>query len=206
MISHYREEEEEEEEEEEQEANDPVPTPSDTESGPYSGTEMTDEEIKNFYSTKYKHVSRPPMKAPLTAPLDIRISNADVEKLKVGLRTYSMDDKWDFLIEDPDREGNVSLHVLRSWLGKRQDCYVLHVAAGSGNDGDGDGGNGEGGEGAKVVGITWEGDKAGLRCEAEQAKIEAVTLCRGHLGCEFENLPDYPASMFWKNYKRLDAE
>lgn len=197
MISHYKEEEEKQEEEGE-EYNDPVPTPSDTDSDPYSGTEMTDEEIKNFYSTKFEHISKPPMKAPLTAPLDIPISDSDVEKLKVGLRTYSMDDKWDFLIEDPDQEGNVSLHVLRSWLGTRQDCYVLHVAAGSGEDDEG--------EGAKVVGITWEGDKAGLRCEAEQAKLEAVILCRGHLGCEFENLPDYPASMFWKNYKRLDAE
>jgi hypothetical protein len=162
----------------------------------YEGRERTEEEWKNFWSTKYEHSSKKPMKEPLTASLDVHISDEDVEKLKVGLRARSMEDKWDFLIEDPDENDNISLHILRSWCGKQDDCYVLHIVVPKpSNDG---GGN------AKIEGITWEGNKAGLQYDAEQAKLEAVLLCRGHLKCEFEKLPDYPASMFWKNLKRLD--
>ncbi|PVI04205.1 hypothetical protein DM02DRAFT_519094 [Periconia macrospinosa] len=158
---------------------------------------MTEEEVKNFWSTKYEHSSKKPMKEPLTAPLDMTISEADVEKIKVGYRTRSMDEKWDFLIEDPDESGNISLHILRSWLGTQDDDYILHIAPKPSNN---DGGS------AKIVGITWEGNKAGLQCDAEQAKIEAVSLCRGHLKCKFDNLPDYPTSMFWKNYKKLNEK
>jgi hypothetical protein len=178
------------------EQEEPVVLPSDSESD-YEGREMTEEEVKNFWSTKHEHSSKKPMKEPLTAPLDVTISDADVEKLKVGRRARGMDEKWDFLIEDPDENGNISLHILRSWLGTQEDCYVLHIVRKLSNN---DGGN------AKIEGITWEGNKAGLQCDAEQAKLEAVLLCRGHLKCEFEKLPDYPASMFWKNYKKLDAK
>jgi hypothetical protein len=181
------------------EQEEPVVIPSDSESeSNYGGREMTEEDWKNFWSTKYEHMrSKKPMKEPLTAPLDVSVSDADVEKLKVGLRARSMDEKWDFLIEDPDENGNTSLHILRSWCGTQEDDYVLHIVP---KPSEGDGGS------AKIIGITWEGNKAGLQCDAEQAKLEAVILCRGHLKCRFEELPDYPGSMFWKNYKRLDAE
>ncbi|KAK7419308.1 hypothetical protein QQX98_003460 [Neonectria punicea] len=159
-------------------------------------SEVDEEEMRKWLSTTYERGSKRPMKEPLTAAWGLPISDADVEKLKVGVKSRSMDDKWDILVEDPDENGNISIHILRSWL--QEECYILHIVPKPSND---DGGS------AKVQSITWEGNKAGLQCDAEQAEKEAVMLCRGHLHCEFETLPHYPSSMFWdsKAYKRLDA-
>ncbi|KAI1468750.1 uncharacterized protein F4812DRAFT_345096 [Daldinia caldariorum] len=161
-----------------------------------SGSEMDEEEIKRWYSATYKRGSKPPMKKPLTAAWGLPISDADLAKLKVGLRPRDMDDKWEILIEDPDENGNVSIHITRSWL--QEECYILHIVPRSNDEG----------ESARIESITWEGNKGGLQCEAEQAEKEAVMLCRGHLHCEFEALPQYPSSAFWdsKAYKKLDAE
>lgn len=160
-------------------------------------SDVDEEEIKKWLSTKYERGSKKPMKKPLTAPWDLPISDADVEKLKVGFKCRIMDDKWDMLIEDPDENGNISLHILRSWL--QEPCYILHIVPKPSNDDFGS---------AKIQSITWEGNKAGLQCDAEQAKKETVILTRCHLHCEFEMLPDYPSSVFWdpSAYKKLDAE
>ncbi|KAH6646236.1 hypothetical protein BKA67DRAFT_541212 [Truncatella angustata] len=160
-------------------------------------SDVDEEEMKKWLSTTYERGSRKPMKEPLTAPWGLSISDADVEKLKVGFKSRSMDDKWDMLIEDPDENGNISLHILRNWL--QEECYILHIVPKPSND---DGGS------AKIQSITWEGNKAGLQCDAEQAKKEAVILSRGHLHCEFETLPHYLSSVFWdpRAYTKLDAE
>ncbi|KAK2611934.1 hypothetical protein QQS21_002040 [Conoideocrella luteorostrata] len=158
---------------------------------------MTDEEVTMWYSATYRRGSANPMKEPLTASWGVPISDADVEKLKVGFQSRSMDDKWNILIEDPDENGNLSIHIIRSWL--QEECYILHIVPKPSND--------EGGS-AKIESITWEGNKAGLQCDVEQAQKEAVILCRGHLKCELEALPHYPGWMFWDSsaYKKLDAE
>lgn len=111
-------------------------------------------------------------------------------KLKVGFKARSMDDKYDLLVEDPDENGNVSLHIIRNWL--HEECYILRLVPGSGS--------------AKIQSITWEGNKSGLRCDAEQAKKEAVVLSRIFLHCNFEALPHYPSSVLWQAYKKLDAK
>jgi hypothetical protein len=138
------------------------------------------------------------MKEPLTAPWGLPISDADLEKLKVGVKSRNMDDKWDVLNEDPDKDGNISIHILRSWL--QEDCYTLHIVPKPNSDNDGGS--------AKIQSITWEGNKGGLQCDAEQAKKEAVIVSRMILKCEFETLPDYPSSVLWQSsaYKKLDAE
>lgn len=160
-------------------------------------SDVDEEEMKKWYLTRYERGSKKPMKEPLTAPWGLPISDADVEKLKVGFKSRSMDDRWDMLIEDPDENGNISLHILRSWL--QEACYILRIVPKPSND---DGGS------AKIQSITWEGNKGGFQCDAEQAKKEAVMVSRWILHCEFETLPDYPSSMFWdsKAYKKLDAE
>lgn len=137
------------------------------------------------------------MKVTLTASWDLPISDADAEKLEAGVKSRDMDDKWDMLIEDPDENDNISLHIIRSWL--RQECYTLHIVPRLNSDTSGS---------AKIQSITWEGNKGGLQCDAEQAKKEAVILSRCHLNCDFEALPDYPSSMFWDSsaYKKLDAQ
>ncbi|KAI8623436.1 hypothetical protein F5Y19DRAFT_458664 [Xylariaceae sp. FL1651] len=160
-------------------------------------SEVDEEEMKKWLAATYERSSQKPMKKPLTAPWGLPISDADVEKLRVGFRPRDMDDKWEILIEEPDENGNLSVHIIRSWL--QEECYVLHIAPKSSSN---DGGS------AMVHSITWEGNKAGLQCDAEQAQKEAVMLCRGHLKCEFEKLPQYSSSEFWdsKAYKKLDAE
>lgn len=137
--------------------------------------EMTEEELKVWCSTTYERGSRfrKPMQEPLTAPWGLPISDADVERLKVGFKSRSMDDKWDLLIEDPDENGNISLHIIRNWL--QEECYILHIVPDSGS--------------AKIQSITWEGNKSGVRHDAERAKKDAVMLTRGWLRCEFEALP-----------------
>jgi len=58
--------------------------------------------------------------------LGLPISDTDVEKIKVGFRSGSMEDKWDMLIEDRDENGTISLQVLRNWL--QEECYILYIA------------------------------------------------------------------------------
>jgi len=160
-------------------------------------SDVDEEEMKKWLSARYERGSTKPMKEPLTAPWGLPLSDADVEKLKAGFRCQSMDDKWDMLVEDPDENGNISLHILRNWL--QEECYILHIVPKPSND---DGGS------AKIQSITWEGNMAGLQCDAEQAKKEAVILSRIRLHCEFETLPHYPSSVLWdfSAYKKLDAE
>lgn len=173
-----------------------LPT-SDSESDLEEDAESVDEETaKNWISTKYERGPKKPMKEPLTASWVLPISDEDVEKIKVGFKSFSMDDKWDLIVEDPDENGNISLHIVRNWL--QEECYILHIVPKPSNDG---------GASAKIQGITWEGNKAGLQCSEDQAKIEAVMLARSWLHCEFEKLPHYPSSMFWarSGYTRSDA-
>ena len=143
--------------------------------------------MKKWLSTTYERGSKKPMKKPLTAPWGLPISDVDVEKLKVGFKCRSMDDSWDMPIEDPDENGNISVHILRSWLGLQEECYILHIVPKPSTDD---------GRSAKIQSISWEGNKVGLQCDAKQAKKEAVILSRGHLHCEFETLPHYPSSVF----------
>lgn len=165
--------------------------------------EVDEEEMKQWLSTAYKRGSKKPMKEPLTAPWGLPISDADVAKLKVGFKSRSMDDKWDLLVEDPDESGGISIHIIRNWL--HLDCYILHIVPRPSNTDDDDDDEEGGSRSAKIQGITWEGDKNGLQCGAEQAQKEAVMLCRGWLDCEFEGLPEYPSSVFWdpSAYKKL---
>ncbi|KAL9097944.1 MAG: hypothetical protein Q9165_000270 [Trypethelium subeluteriae] len=157
-----------------------------------------DEEVarKKWFAAAYERGTKKPMKKPLTAPWDVPISNTDMEKLNAGLRARSMDDKWEILVEDPNENGTISLHILRSWL--QEKCYILHIVPSSR----------EKGGSAKIERITWEGDHAGWQCDAEQAKKEAVVLCRSQVGCELETLPKYPSSVLWDSdsYTKMDAE
>lgn len=162
-------------------------------------SDIDEEELNQWLSPTYKRLffAKRPMKEPLKASWDLSISDADVEKLKVGFKSQSMDDKWDLLVEDPDGNGGMSIHIIRNWL--QEECYILHVVPKASTDDEG--------ESAKVQSITWEGNKGGLQCGAEQAKKEAVMLCRGWLNCEFDTLPHYPSSVFWdpSAYKKLGA-
>lgn len=156
-----------------------------------------EETAKRWLSTTYERGSKKPMKEPLTASWDLPISDTDMKKIKVGFKSFSMEDEWDLLVEDPDKNGNISLHIIQNWL--QEDYYILYIILQSGNDNNAS---------ARIQGITWEGNKAGLQCSKEQAKIKAMILSRGWLHCDFEKLPHYPTSMLWarSGYKRLETK
>lgn len=92
------------------EQEEPTTSESDVEEDAHS--DVDEEEMKKWLSTTYERGSKKPMKEPLTAPWGLPISDANVEKLKVGVKSRSMDDKWDMLLEDPDENGNISVHIL----------------------------------------------------------------------------------------------
>ncbi|CAH0033328.1 unnamed protein product [Clonostachys rhizophaga] len=72
----------------------------------------TEEEIQLWWTARYDRSIVKPINEPVTSPWGLPVSSEDLEKLKAGFRTRSMDDKWDLLVEDPDDKGNISLHIL----------------------------------------------------------------------------------------------
>ncbi|GAB1312060.1 hypothetical protein MFIFM68171_02270 [Madurella fahalii] len=80
---------------------------------------------------------------------------------------------------DLDQGGNISIR--RSWTNK--ELYRLAVKPS------------EGGTSAKIEAITWEQNQ-GDRISEEQAKIDAVILCRQILECDFAAAPDYDPLLF----------
>ncbi|CZR63126.1 uncharacterized protein PAC_13023 [Phialocephala subalpina] len=160
------------------------------------------------------------MENPLTASWGLSISDADFAKLKRGVRPRDMDDRWIFkamtdeeladeattdkeltdeelmdeeLMDeattdetltdkatlDLDQGGNISIR--RSWTNK--ELYRLAVKPS------------EGGTSAKIEAITWE-QIQGDRISEEQAKIDAVILCKHILKCDFAAAPDYDRLLF----------
>jgi hypothetical protein len=117
-----------------------------------------------------------PMKKPLTAPWDLAISDSDVEKLKAGFTCRNLDDKYAWEIEDDN--GNISIHVLRSFVHEEE--YTLNIALKPSNDNSAS---------AKIHSITWEGELAGIKDDVEKAKKRVVMLGRHMLKCDFKNAP-----------------
>jgi hypothetical protein len=149
-----------------------------SDSNAHSDVEEDEEFWKRWRSNTYERKLVKPMKKPLTAPLDLAVSDSDVEKLKAGFRPRNQDDKYAWLIEDEN--GNISIHIIRHLV--QDDDYILHITPKSSNDN---------GASAKIHSITWEGDMNGIQNDVEQAKRNVVVLARVILKCDFETLPHY---------------
>jgi hypothetical protein len=147
-------------------------------SNAHSNVEEDEEFWERWRSNTYERKLVKPMKKPLTAPLDLAVSDSDVEKLKAGFRPQSQDDKYAWLIEDEN--GNISIHIIRHFV--QEEAYILHIAPKPSNDN---------GASAKIHSITWEGDMNGIQNDVEQAKKNVVILARIILKCDFETLPHY---------------
>lgn len=124
------------------------------------------------------------MKEPATAPWGLRISNADLTKLKAGRESHNQDDKWRIWVSDSSESGNVSITVTRVGLSK--DMYILHAKPGDGEDG-----------GHIIERFTWEQSVGQVRTAEEQAKKQVVVLIRNLLGCDIEALPEYDFMSAW---------
>lgn len=166
------------------------------------------------------------MKSPATASWGLSISDADFAKLKRGFRARDMDDKWIFkdmtdealaeedlagqattngattngeltdeeltdeeLMAEPttdeatvnlDQGGNISIR--RSWT--NIELYRLVIKPS------------EGGTSAKIEAITWEEDYYHRNLTEEQAKLDAVVLCRIICECDLAAAPDYDISLY----------
>jgi microsomal dipeptidase-like Zn-dependent dipeptidase len=142
----------------------------------HSNVEEDEEFWNRWRSNTYERKLVKPMKKPLTAPLDLAVSDSDVEKLKAGFRPRNLDDKYAWLIEDEN--GNISIHIIRYFV--QEEEYILHIAPKPSNDNSAS---------AKIHSITWEGDMIGIKDDVEQAKKRVVILARVILKCDFENAP-----------------
>ena len=149
-----------------------------SDSNAHSDVEEDEEFWNRWRSNTYERKLVKPMKKPLTAPLDLAVSESDVEKLKAGFRPRNQDDKWAWLIEDEN--GNISIHIIRHFV--QEEFYILHITPKSSNENDAS---------AKIHSITWEGDMNGMQNDVEQAKKNVVILARIILECDFETLPHY---------------
>ncbi|KAH7390860.1 hypothetical protein DE146DRAFT_758304 [Phaeosphaeria sp. MPI-PUGE-AT-0046c] len=139
--------------------------------------EEDDEFWKRWKLNTYERKMVKPMKKPIIAPLDLAISDSDMEKLKAGFRSRNLDDKYSWLIEEEN--GNLSIHVIRNLV--REEVYILHIAPKPSNDNS---------TSATIHSITWEGDLNGIHNDLETAKKTVVGLARVILNCDFETLPN----------------
>ncbi|KAH8716784.1 hypothetical protein GQ44DRAFT_762573 [Phaeosphaeriaceae sp. PMI808] len=124
------------------------------------------------------------MKEPGTTPWGIRISNADLTKLKAGFQARDQDTKWHIWVSDQSESGNISITFTRAMLGR--DTFILHVKPGDSSDG-----------GHSIEAFTWEQNCGGIHLPQELAKKQAIVLCRLVLKCDIEALPEYDISVFF---------
>ncbi|ORX91576.1 hypothetical protein BCR34DRAFT_581424 [Clohesyomyces aquaticus] len=101
-----------------------------SDSNAHSNVEEDEEFWNRWRSNTYERKLVKPVKKPLTAPLDLAVSDSDVEKLKAGFRPRSQDDKYAWIIEDEN--GNTSIHIIRHFV--QEEEYILHIAPKSSND------------------------------------------------------------------------
>lgn len=114
------------------------------------------------------------MDNPTTAPWGLTISNKDFKRLRDGFEAEDMDQHWHVFSQQLDQDEQIAVHIAR--CGTDEDFYILKVVAAKDN------------ESAKIEAITWETKHGQPQVSEEEGKEEAVDLCRGMLGCDFESL------------------
>ncbi|KAF4552817.1 Hypothetical protein D9617_9g026080 [Elsinoe fawcettii] len=130
-------------------------------------------------------VGIPPMDDPATAIWNLPVSDADLEKLKAGVESKQMEDKWNVRTQVTDTPNNRLIHISRSWTGIEH-C-ILHITIGTGRNE------------SRIHSITWAQNKGEIRISEEQAKIDAIILCRGLLGSFFLDVPQLDESLMWNH-------
>ncbi|KAF2647226.1 hypothetical protein K491DRAFT_644271 [Lophiostoma macrostomum CBS 122681] len=118
------------------------------------------------------------MREPGTAQWGLRISNADLTKLKAGFEPQHQDHKWRIWVSDQSEGGNMSITLTRAM--HSMDICILHVKPDGGSDGS-----------YSIEAFTWEQNINGVRISEEQAKKRVVVLSRDLLGCDIEAMPEY---------------
>ena len=75
-----------------------------------------------------------PLQDPATAPWDVPLGRADLEKLIIGFCPQEMEHKWLCCSDDPDGQGNIVVHMYRSWTGQEQFTLQVAVSRAGGED------------------------------------------------------------------------
>ncbi|KAF1970906.1 hypothetical protein BU23DRAFT_510892, partial [Bimuria novae-zelandiae CBS 107.79] len=119
-----------------------------------------------------------PIKDPATAEWGLAINRVDYEKLLEGFSPRDMDDKWMCRTDKPDAHGNTIVHWYRSMTD--MEFYTITVDLNDPSDAEGD-------HWARLTKINWEKVVGSLEVPPEEAKESLVNLCRGYMGCRFEN-------------------
>ncbi|KAI8228764.1 hypothetical protein K4K54_001984 [Colletotrichum sp. SAR 10_86] len=128
----------------------------------------------------------PPMPQPASAPWGLIISDADLEKLKVGLEPLDQDDKWRYKATYDEENDTVTIHIIRVGMG--HELYSIVIKAD--NHGNGD-------ENNTIETICWSQDQGGNPISEALAKKHVVILSRCNLECDFEAAPDYDSEDFY---------
>ncbi|WQF79241.1 hypothetical protein CDEST_04255 [Colletotrichum destructivum] len=131
-----------------------------------------------------------PMDHPVSAPWKLGVSSTDAAKLLGGYQPAAMEDRWMCRSDGPDPQGNIVVHVYRSWTGDEH----LQIKARLSNLDDGTATRNNTVEAARVppadiTEIVWDASSGVSECEA---KTLATMICKGVLGCELEMSPEKP--------------
>ncbi|KAM0664309.1 hypothetical protein MY8738_005607 [Beauveria namnaoensis] len=123
-----------------------------------------------------------PIQKPATAPWDLQVSETDLRKLRIGFMPESMEDKWLCYSTPDDASGAFFVQLCRSWTKTEQMVLKVQPAV-AGSDSAHE-------ASATITEITWEAQDADLDLDQEEAKENAVMVCKGILGCTLENYKD----------------
>ncbi|EQB45954.1 hypothetical protein CGLO_15084 [Colletotrichum gloeosporioides Cg-14] len=127
-----------------------------------------------------------PISHPATAPWHLNLSESDTDKLINGYQPAAMEDRWMCRSDGPDEQGNIVVHVYRSWTGNEQ--FQMKVTASSlrGTALRGSEAKISGQNDAEITEITWDTGSGDTQMSEEDAKSLATTICKRVLGCELE--------------------
>lgn len=95
-----------------------------------------------------------------------------------GFQPQDMDEKWGAQYDRPDAQGNIVLHLYRSW--GSQPIYSLTITPGDPNAT-------QAKDWANIVKISWDKQPGDIEILEDEAKNDAINLCNGLLRCELKD-------------------
>ncbi|KAI8289577.1 hypothetical protein K4K57_008714 [Colletotrichum sp. SAR 10_99] len=119
-----------------------------------------------------------PISHPATAPWHLNLSDTDTDKLLHGYQPAAMEDRWMCRSDGPDEQGNIVVHVYRSWTGNEQ--FQMKVTAPSlcGTARRESEAKKSGENDAEITEITWDTGSGDTQMSEEDAKSLATTICK----------------------------
>ncbi|KAI8170592.1 hypothetical protein KHU50_005826 [Colletotrichum sp. SAR 10_65] len=119
-----------------------------------------------------------PISHPATAPWHLSLSDTDTDKLLHGYQPAAMEDRWMCRSDGPDEQGNIVVHVYRSWTGNEQ--FQMKVMASSLRETAFRGSEAKkpGESDAEITEITWDTGSGDAQMSEEDAKSLATTICK----------------------------